>query len=313
MEKNWNQKLLSACINYGTAVEKEKGQRKIAETLRDWEDTSRDAIIISENVSFLEILSWLSHIADKMKRDFFNALKKKASNPQEKTVVAILSLDAEAVGLIDQSALTETANLYQKIIPADTAIWLANNRPDVLIRINNDLLYSICSRPVTLKFLNNEKCHLLLNCFKDSQSIHNFSEKTKQTKNFHNQFVHNDLVIDAWNKLSDSQLLQAKNFDEASSVFYASSESWLKNLDNFKSILNFLKYDTKNVNFLKTVSTTFGDNSFHFKALVVASENNIYQELHEGNESWQELYNEASYLTVNITSLERAIITKYLD
>jgi hypothetical protein len=313
MEKNWNQKLLLGCINYGTAVEKEKGQKKINETLKEWEDLSRDAIIVSQNLSFLEVLGWLKNVAPKMKSDYFNALKKIATNNQEKTVMAILSQDIDFTNKIDLSILIETTNIYQGIISTDTTIWLINERPDILTEIKTDILRNVANRSFSLKFFQNEKCHLLLNCFHNSKDIYNFSEKTKGIKNFHGLFINNELIIKAWDKLSDDQLSQAKNFDEASTVFHVSSESWQKNLQNFKNILKLMNYNENNINFLHQIKDSLGEDSIHLKALVMVYEKNIENELLSGNTSWKNLYNEASWLEIKITPLERKIIQKYLE
>lgn len=321
MEKTWFQKLMSVYTEHADAEFEEKGDNKITRALQDWENVSRDALLIAEMLEFKEILSWKDCIAPKFQDSYANILKRKAlTSPDQLLAIVLVGKTDEVMAIsekFDVSLLSETT---RKVILKDMSddkvranvLTVVNNRPDILTQFSSETFKYFSINEDTATFLKNEKLNLLLNCFHSSGDFEKFSNRIKLDKRFLWVFNHHKKILQNWDRFSDVELQDFPDFKRAITAYNDASEGWQMNLGNFKKILKLIDYEHFSL-FLGLVKDNYGPESFYVDALMVAKNNLTMKQLKSGELDYKTIYDQSFVADNDIPEIRQKIIQKYLE
>lgn len=290
MKKDWYTALNAARTSYLSTKKANKREAKIQNSLTGWENCTRNALIAAEELYFDEILTWLDSISPAHLDQYFDILKKKANGAANRLLTDILSgkndlnnlsewnvtvLECVIKRIIDDISLRMT--LRTKIFD------IIRRRPEILIKLDGNTL-EILTREIDL-YLEEKELQSLLDYFKKTEQIYNFSQKIKGRNYLSDLFNENkeeikrhyhsmdkmmqlkQVIIKKWNELSDADLAKITDFKSAVALFKESSLSWKSDLKNFKAILKLMDGDEREYQNLRTLITeNFNDDGFYFWA-----------------------------------------------
>lgn len=321
MEKTWYQKLMSVYTEHTDAEFEEKSENKITRALQDWENISRDALLVTEMLEFKEILSWRDCIAPKFQDSYANILKKRALTSPDRLLAVILTGKTDEVMAIsekfDISLLSETTGkVILKGMGDDkvraNVLTVVNNRPDILTQLSSETFKYFSINEDNTTFLKNKKLNLLLNCFHNSGDFEKFSNRIKLNKRFLWLFNHHEKILQDWDELSDVELQDFPDFKRAITAYNNASEGWQMNLENFKKILKLIDHEHFSL-FLGFVKDDFGPESFYVDALMIAKNNLTMKQLKSGELDYKTIYDQSFVADHDIPKIRRKIIQKYLE
>lgn len=317
MEKTWKEKLTSACTEFHEAVGQGRSDAKREKLFNRWKEVSHSAMAAARDLTFEEILSWLNLTAGIENKDYFSLLSKKAENEQQDLGALILSGQAQfAPETKAESLALVIESIWGKFCVAnldETLIELVSNRPDILLHLSTPVLKK--EFPLSSGFLKSDKLELFLSCFTNSKEIYSFVSKLNQDSSTVSM-LKNERVLEYWNQFSNQELSEAADFKVALAVYKNAHPDWGRNLENFKSILQFIdnEHFESFISLIRVFYKVVNDeDNFYCMAAVIAKEKMVERKLTNGDTDFRKLFHEAPRGELKISQTKRKIIEKFLE